>query len=308
MVFAFVTYSIKTMNRFFYCRALWSILGITLLIGCVDKKSAPLRDETASVKQENIVDESEGVVARAGYSIATENYGGLENTEPKIVKNATIRCQVSDYKKATERIEEIVKKTGAYFTTQSQTKSETTIENQVVVRVDNTKFEAFVKELSEMAQHVDSKHVYSEDVTAQYINTVARLKVKKETESKFYEILKQAHTVKDALEVQREINTIREEIDAAEGQLKYLEHQISFSVVTVEYYQQIADQNSNSDNSIGTRISQAITNGWHGFLSLIVFAVTLWPFWIVVAVFLFIIIKSAKRMRRQTKSDTLAKD
>ncbi len=283
------------------------MLGITLLIGCADKKSAPLIDEAANVNQENKVDEGGGVVARAGYSIAEENYLGLENTEPKIIKNATIRCQVSDYNKATERIEEIVKKTGAHFTTQSQTKSETTIENQVVVRVDNTKFEAFVKELSEMAQHVDSKHVYSEDVTAQYINTAARLKVKKETELKFYEILKQAHTVKDALEVQRELNTIREEIDAAEGQLKYLEHQISFSVVTVEYYQQIADQNSKSDNSIGTRISQAITNGWHGFLSLIVFAVTVWPFWIVCAVFLFIIIKSAKRMRRQTKGDTTTK-
>lgn len=306
MVYYSIPYSMNTISHSIYYRALTYLLSMAMLIGCSDNKSAPLLNDAVNGNQENKLDEGAGVVARAGYSIAEVNYLGLENTEPKIIKNATIRCQVRDYNKATERIEEIVKKTGAYFTTQSQTKSETTIENQMVVRVDNTKFDDFVKELSGVAQHVDSKRIYSEDVTAQYINTAARLKVKKETELKFYEILKQAHTVKDALEVQREINTIREEIDATEGQLKYLDHQISFSVVTVEYYQQISGS-SNSDNSIGSRILQGFSNGWYGLLSLIVFAVSIWPFWIVVSVFLFIIIKSAKRMRRQTKSDTTTK-
>ncbi|MBK9247881.1 MAG: DUF4349 domain-containing protein [Ignavibacteria bacterium] len=229
------------------------------------------------------------------------------NSNSKIIKNATIRIRVKDFQTAGSQIEEIIKRHGAYFSSQTESNSVDFRENHAVIRVGNEKFDALVKELVSIAERVDSKNTSVDDVTGQFVDIQARLKVKKETESRFYEILKQARTVSDILEVQEKINEIREEIDASEGRLQLLSDQVTFSTVNLEYYERLTQATTASEDSFGENLTRGFSNGWHGLLSLIVFAVTVWPFWIACAIFLFIIIKSAKRMRRQTKSDTVSK-
>jgi len=229
------------------------------------------------------------------------------SSNSKIIKNATIRIRVKEFQVAGSQIEEIIKRQGGYFSSQTESHTSDSRENHAVIRVGNEKFDALVIELVSIAERVDSKNTSVDDVTGQFVDIQARLKVKKETESRFYEILKQARTVSDILEVQGKINEIREEIDAAEGRLQLLSDQVTFSTVNLEYYERLTQATTASEDSFGENLARGFSNGWHGLLALIVFAVTVWPFWIVVAVFLFIIIKSAKRMRRQPTNDTVSK-
>ncbi|MFN8361015.1 MAG: DUF4349 domain-containing protein [Candidatus Kapaibacterium sp.] len=254
-----------------------------------------------------------GTALDVAASTSTEHNTGSNSAatptkkESKIIKNATIRIRVKDFQAAGSQIEEIIKRQGGYFSSQTESHTSDSRENHAVIRVGNEKFDALVKELVSIAERVDSKNTSIDDVTGQFVDIQARLKVKKETESRFYEILKQARTVSDILEVQGKINEIREEIDAAEGRLQVLSDQVTFSTVNLEYYERLTQATTASEDSFGENLARGFSNGWHGLLSLIVFAVTVWPFWIICAVFLFIIIKSAKRMRRQTKGDTTTK-
>ena len=72
-----------------------------------------------------------------------------------------------------------------------------------------------------------------QDVTEEFIDLEARIKTQKALEAQFLEIMKQAHKVEDALEVQRQIAEVRTEIEKLEGRKRFLENRSSLSTITV---------------------------------------------------------------------------
>jgi Flp pilus assembly protein TadB len=61
----------------------------------------------------------------------------------------------------------------------------------------------------------------------------ARIRSKQALEAQFLEIMKQARSVTDALEVQRQLSEVRGEIERLEGRRRFLENQSSLSTITV---------------------------------------------------------------------------
>jgi hypothetical protein len=61
-----------------------------------------------------------------------------------------------------------------------------------------------------------------QDVTEEYIDLEARLRSKKALEAQFLEIMKQAHKISDALEVQSQIADVRADIERIEGRRRFL--------------------------------------------------------------------------------------
>jgi Flp pilus assembly protein TadB len=70
-------------------------------------------------------------------------------------------------------------------------------------------------------------------VTEEFIDLEARIRTQKALEAQFLEIMKQARSVEDALEVQRQLAEVRGEIEKVEGRRKFLENQTNFSTITV---------------------------------------------------------------------------
>ena len=75
--------------------------------------------------------------------------------------------------------------------------------------------------------------ITGQDVTEEFIDLEARIKTQKALELQFLEIMKQAHKVEDALEVQRQIAEVRTEIEKLEGRKRFLENRASLSTITV---------------------------------------------------------------------------
>src|SRR5262249_19768376 len=72
-----------------------------------------------------------------------------------------------------------------------------------------------------------------QDVTEEYIDLEARLRAKRALEMQFLEIMKQAHKVSDALEVQTQLGEVRTEIEQLEGRRRFLENQSALSTIKV---------------------------------------------------------------------------
>jgi chromosome segregation ATPase len=70
-------------------------------------------------------------------------------------------------------------------------------------------------------------------VTEEYIDLEARLRTQKALEAQFLEIMKQAHKISDALEVQRQIAEVRADIERIEGRRRFLENQSALSTITL---------------------------------------------------------------------------
>ncbi|MBA3971388.1 MAG: DUF4349 domain-containing protein [Bacteroidetes bacterium] len=212
----------------------------------------------------------------------------------KIKKTADVDISVEDYKIAREAIGKIVKAGNAYIGGENEQNSTYSITNSMVIRVANKDFDGMVTNLAAVASNVNSKNVYMEDVTAEFVDITARLKTKKEVEKRYIELLNKATKVTDILEVEQQLRVIREEIEAKEGQLKYLNDQVNYSTINLTLHQNFEYTPQNEPGFFG-RMGHAFGNGWKGFLSFLVGIVYAWPLWIILGMIAYFSVKFIKK-------------
>lgn len=217
----------------------------------------------------------------------------------KIKKTAYLTFRVNDYKKANEEVKKILKSTKAYLGSENEQNSVYRISNDMLIRVENQSFDELINKLVLVAAHVDSKNISTEDVTVQYIDIEARLKSKRELEKRYLDILNKSTKVSDVLEVEEQLGIIREEIEAKEGELKYLADQVDYSTIHLNVYQNFEYTQVDAPGFWG-RLGNAFEGGWHGFLGFVVGVIYAWPFWIISGVLIYIIVKFIKRRVRKT--------
>jgi len=216
----------------------------------------------------------------------------------KIKKTANITIKVDDYKKARTDIEKIVKSGNAYIGSENEQNSTYSISNNMVIRVLNKDFDSMVNKLLTVASNVNSKNISAEDVTAQFIDIQSRLKSKKEIENRYLAILQKATKVSDILEIEQKLGQIREEIEAKEGELKYLSDQVNYSTINLNFHQEFEYTPTDRPGFFG-RLGSAFGNGWSGFLSFIVGVIYVWPLWIILGAGAFLLVKFIKRISKK---------
>ncbi|MBL0329058.1 MAG: DUF4349 domain-containing protein [Bacteroidetes bacterium] len=212
----------------------------------------------------------------------------------KIKKTADVDISVEDYKVARAAIDKIVKTGNGYISGENEQNSTYSISNAMTIRVANKDFDAMVSNLAGVASHVNSKNVYMEDVTAEFVDITARLKTKKEVEKRYLELLQKAVKVTDILEVEEHLRGIREEIEAKEGQLKLLNDQVAFSTINLNFTQSFEYTPQDEPGFFG-RMGKAFGNGWKGFLSFVIGLVYVWPLWLILGLTTYFVVKFIKK-------------
>ncbi len=208
----------------------------------------------------------------------------IVNTEwdKKIIKTALLNLEVKDYSGYYSSLREKVKNLGGYIAQEEQRQSAYKIENTLVIKVPVEQFDNALVQLTEKAEKLNEKRITSQDVSTEYIDTRSRMESKKQVRQQYIELLKQAKNMEDILNVQSEINSIQEEIEAAAGRVEYLGHSSAYSTINLTYYQVLNSSASDNDNpSFGTRISAAFKTGWESVTSLFVGLVSIWPLFLV---------------------------
>lgn len=212
----------------------------------------------------------------------------------KIKKTADVNISVEDYKVARAAIDKIVKTGNGYISGENEQNSTYSISNSMTIRVANKDFDAMVTNIAGVASHVNSKNIYMEDVTAEFVDITARLKTKKEVEKRYLDLLSKASKVTDILEVEEHLRYIREEIEAKEGQLKLLNDQVAYSTINLNFSQSFEYTPQDEPGFFG-RMGKAFGNGWKGFLSFVIGLVYVWPLWLILGLTAYFLVKFIKR-------------
>lgn len=211
------------------------VLTVTLLGGCSRQAS-----HTPATDQMNTGRES-GFLGNSGKASSSDVTPTSEQTivDRKIVMNASISLDVADAEKTVADCEKLAEKLGGYVAESSLRKSDDRVVGSVTVRIPAATTAQALQELAALGT-VTSRSSGSQDVTAQYIDIEARLKVLRAEEEQLLGFLKKAGTIKDMLAVQEQLGTVRTEIEQYEGQQRYLDNATSLATVSVELVQTVA--------------------------------------------------------------------
>ena len=109
----------------------------------------------------------------------------------------------------------------------------------VMVRVPAERLDEMMQKVRDLAADpktgVLSETVTGEDVTAEYVDSQARLRNLKAAEAQLVELLDQAPDLEYTLDIFRELTEIRSQIEVLEGRIKYLEESAALSALSVEF-------------------------------------------------------------------------
>lgn len=200
--------------------------------------------------------------------------------EQKIIKTGSVRFETNDLEKTYEQVILSVKKYKGIIQNDNESKDYGSLTKRMTVRVPSQSFDLFLNEISKGVSFFDSKEVSAEDVTEQYIDIEARLTTKKKLESRYLDLLAKATKISEILEIEKQLSIIREEIESKQGQLLYLQNQISMSTLSIEFYKSVVE-NDGATISYGSKIWNGIISGFNSFSDFLISLISIWPFLIV---------------------------
>lgn len=223
-----------------------------------------------------------------------------ESVSQYIIKTADIKMMVEDVNVSTDNIEQILKKNGGFIDNSNLETKPYSFSNTLNIRVPAAKFDPVIKEITALAEYIDHRVVNSEDATKAYVDTEVRLKNKLEVEKRYIEILRnQARTVADVLEVERQLNDIRIEIESAQSYLNTLKDKIKYSTINLEIYQTVnyVKKPETNQKSFFTDVKEALQFGWNAVLSFILVFLHLWPLFVIASLIVITVVFIKRRKK-----------
>jgi hypothetical protein len=204
---------------------------------------------------------------------------GDEQIIKKVIKTGGIDFQSNNIEEDYHKIRELLPKYEAYIESENQSKSDQRINCNLTIRVPSSIYDTLYSTLSTLGLRLDNRYSNIEDVTERYYDLQTRIKNKKALEQRYLELLNKASEIKDIIEIERNLNEVRTDIESMQGQFNYLSKQVNFSTINLSFYEVLPYvYDLTNRKGFGARILSALNNGWQGFLSFIVGLTTLWPF------------------------------
>ena len=233
-------------------------------------------------------------------SDGTETANTAAMLERQLIKEGSINFETHDIAETRQHIESLVQKYGAYISQEDERATYSRIYQNMTVRIPKAHFDVFVTELSGGVKKIDEKSITVQDVTEEFIDSTARLAVKKETEQGYLRLLNQAKTIKDILDIQNELQDIRSDIESIEGRLRYLKNSVHFSTLHISMYQEVEAAPGNG--SLFMPVWEAIKGGVQAFAAVCIALLYGWVF-LALGIAAVIIILRLRKRRRNDKAE-----
>jgi hypothetical protein len=226
--------------------------------------------------------------------------------ERKIIRNADLTLEADSAEEAQHKITFIAESNGGYVveSQQSSVNSRSSLKDFVAMklRVPSSRFGAALDEIRKTSKRVADETIKGEDISEEFVDLEARIKAKKALEAQFQAIMKRAYSVDDALSVQAEIGSVREEIEQLEGRRNFLADQSSFSTISIRIQTETVTAPANP-NGFFSQLSAAFNTGLNAALVFISWFVTLFvallPFALLIGLPVYGLIRYLQKQRRK---------
>lgn len=221
--------------------------------------------------------------------------------KPMRIYRATLRLQVDAPEEAAAKARRIAERHGAWLQTERQEREPYEHRVYFEFRVPPAQLDTVIAQLVSMANFVAQKDMNTDEVGAQYADLSARLQQKKDVAAQYRQLLTRAGSIKDILEVQEHIRHLQEEIDATEGQLRYLSRQVAHSTLTVTFFRPM-EGSRQPEAGFWARLGTAFSNGWSALQALILAIVTAWGIIVPIGLGVLIYLRWNRRKRREAEA------
>jgi hypothetical protein len=228
--------------------------------------------------------------------------------ELKLIKTASLRCEVADVDRGFEDVAKIAKaERGIVVGTSRATADEGYAYGAVTIKVTPERYDETIRALRKVGRLLE-ENSSTQDVTAEYVDVQARLNNAEATRDRYLTILKEkSASVHDILEVEGQLERVTEKIELYKGQIRLLDTQIGLSTITVNLEEPHATLPGGY--SFGKALKDALRIAIRIAIFMVQAAIVLLPFVILLGILLLVvrfIIWFVQRRQRKVKEAATA--
>ena len=203
-----------------------------------------------------------------------------DETAQKIIYNASLSMESTDFDAARETLMAAVEANNAWMESTSVYGTEKDHDRSAdyTVRVPVDNYRAFLAAAGE-AGSVRNVSENAENITSSYIDVQARLTALEAQRTRLNELADQAETTADLLEIESQLSDVQYQLENYTRQLRNMDQQVSYSTVDI-YLEEVATLTP-TGVTFTERIADAFGGGWDAFVGfvqgLVIALVYLWP-------------------------------
>ena len=239
----------------------------------------------------------------------------------KIIYSADITLESTDFDGCREKLMALVSEYGGYI--ESSSLSDADYYSKMhggrymrsasyVLRIPGTEFTQMSSDLSQLG-NVPYSRTYTENVSAQYYDTEARLRAYTAQEERLLEMLEAAESVEDILAIEGQLTNVRYEIESLQSSLKNWDRRISYSTIYLEL-QEVSEYTDEPAPSLnfGQRLVRSLKNGFRGvghfFQNLLIWLAGALPALVIIAVLIIVLRPLFKKQRARHRAKKALKE
>ena len=222
------------------------------------------------------------VSSSAPQSNEAKEGSNLPANGPMIIRTAELSLLTREFDKARVNLEAILRRHSGYV---GELRVNDTTGNgralAATLRVPADQLDAMLIELKTLGR-VDSESQSGQDVTSQYVDLQARLSNARNTEARLTDLLRnRTGKLSDVLQVERELDRVRGEIEQMEAERKNMAKQVSFATLNATITEEYKAQLQVVPPSTSTRLGNAAVEGYRsmadGVVSMVLFLLSTGP-------------------------------
>ena len=152
----------------------------------------------------------------------------------KLIRDAELGLVVHDVNIAAEQIRKLVESShGIVETLEIKQSSGMSSSATINVRLPASGLDSALPEFKKVAIRTEREQVATRDVTSEFFDNEAHLRNLHAEEQQYLAIMKQAHTVKDTLEVSSKLSDVRDRIERLQAQIQVMTRDVEMSEVRI---------------------------------------------------------------------------
>ena len=132
----------------------------------------------------------------------------------------------------------------------------------LTIRIPAEDVDTFAAEVSGIA-NVVSKNVSREDITLRYVATESKVTALKTEEARLLELLSQAETMSDLLEIEARLSDVRYELESYSSQLRLYDNQVDYATIYL-YIDEVQEYTPVAEKTVWERIRDGFGDSLEG--------------------------------------------
>ena len=231
----------------------------------------------------------------------TPSAGGSDINPDKIIYSADTTIETTEFDETIAGLNELIAQYDGWIESSSvnganyYSKSRGSASNRsasYTVRIPSENFQTLMNSLSTLG-NIPYTHTYTQNVTAQYYDTQARMNAYKAQETKLLEMMDLAESVEDIIAIEDKLTDVRYMIESLQSSLNNWDRRVNYSTVDISVNEVSAYTPSAPVKvSYGERLVNSFVGSVKGavefFKDLLVFIVSMIPTLVILALLFFV--------------------